>query len=278
MNGVLGIISGSGLLPQALAEAEKSAARPYRVVGFEGLVPAWIEGHPMIQARFEKIGALFADLKAAGVTDVVFAGGMARPTLDPTVFDAGFHALMPRLMPALAEGDDATLRVILEAFEAEGFTIRAAHDLLSDLTVAPGVLTKTNPSEADLVDVARAAEIVAELSRLDIGQGAVVAQGLCFATETLQGTDRMLAFAAEGLARLRPDPEGVKGVLYKAPKRAQDRRVDLPAIGPDTVAATASAGLAGIAIEAGGVMILDRVGTLAAADAAGLFLVARDAG
>ena len=131
------------------------------------------------------------------------------------------------------------------------------------------------PTAADIADADRAAKIVEGLGALDLGQGAVVAQGLCLAVETLPGTDAMLAFAALHDPALRPNPKGARGVLYKAPKPGQDRRIDLPAIGPETVAGAARAGLAGIAWEAGGVLLLDRDATVAAAAAAGLFLWSR---
>ncbi|MBL3554656.1 LpxI family protein, partial [Rhodovulum sulfidophilum] len=123
---------------------------------------------------------------------------------------------------------------------------------------------------------ARAAAIVAALGASDLGQGAVVAQGLCLAVETLPGTDAMLAWVADVAGACRPDPKGAKGVLCKAPKPSQDRRVDLPAIGPATVEAAHRAGLAGIAVEAGGVLVLEPEETLARADALGLFLWVRE--
>ena len=131
------------------------------------------------------------------------------------------------------------------------------------------------PTAADIADADRAAKIVEGLGALDLGQGAVVAQGLCLAVAALPGTDAMLAFAALHDPALRPNPKGARGVLYKAPKPGQDRRIDLPAIGPETVAGAARAGLAGIAWEAGGVLLLDRDATVAAAAAAGLFLWSR---
>ncbi len=137
------------------------------------------------------------------------------------------------------------------------------------------MLTAAQPGKADEKDATRAAAIVAALGQADVGQGAVVAQGLCLALETLPGTDAMLRFVA-GLDDLRPDPKGAKGLLYKAPKPGQERRVDLPALGPGTVRAAAEAGLGGIAFEAGGVMLLDRDQMLAEADRLGLFLWARE--
>ena len=121
---------------------------------------------------------------------------------------------------------------------------------------------------------ARAAEIVAALGAVDVGQGAVVAQGLCLAVESLPGTDAMLAWVAQTARR--PNPAGAKGVFYKAPKPGQDRRIDLPALGPQTVARAAAAGLAGIVWQAGGVILLDRDDMIAGAQAHGLFLWSRE--
>lgn len=133
-------------------------------------------------------------------------------------------------------------------------------------------MTRARPGEGDARDAARAARIVAALGAVDVGQAAVVAQGICLGVETIQGTDVLLDFVARTAARHRPDPEGLRGVLFKGPKPIQDRRLDLPAVGPDTVAGAARAGLAGIALAAGGVMLLDRDRTVAEADRAGLFL------
>jgi DUF1009 family protein len=130
---------------------------------------------------------------------------------------------------------------------------------------------------ADRDDAARAAAIVAALGAADAGQGAVVAQGLCLGLETIQGTDAMLDFVARTGAGFRHDPAGARGVLLKAPKPGQDWRIDLPAVGPDTMRAAAAAGLAGVVVQAGGVLLLGRDETVAAADAAGIFLWGREA-
>ena len=63
------------------------------------------------------------------------------------------------------------------------------------------------------------------------------------------------------------------GVLVKAPKPGQEERVDLPTIGPETVRKAAAAGLAGIAVAAGQVLIAERAATIEAANEHGLFLL-----
>jgi DUF1009 family protein len=167
--------------------------------------------------------------------------------------------------------------MIAGVFEAEGFAVRAPHEILPDLIAPAGTLGRVAPSARDRDDVRRAAEIVAALGAADVGQAAVVAQGICLGLESIQGTDALLDFVARTGAGFRPDPKGPRGVLFKAPKPSQDLRLDLPAIGPGTVERAAAAGLAGVAVQAGGVMILGYAATVAAADAGGLFIWGREA-
>lgn len=272
--GRLGIIAGAGALPRLLYEHAAQAGPQPCVIGFEGITLDWApSGTP--QVAYEKPGQIFRALRQAGCDRVVLAGSMARPRLNPWRFDWKFWTLAWKLLPALRGGDDGTLRAVATMFEGEGLKLMAAHEVHDDLLIRPGVLTRARPGAQDRKDAARAAGIVAALGSQDVGQGAVVAGGLCLAVETIQGTDAMLAYVAETGDAFRTK---AKGVFYKAPKPGQDRRMDLPAIGPDTAAAAAKAGLAGIAVEADGVLILDRAATIAAADAAGLFIWARGAG
>jgi UDP-2,3-diacylglucosamine hydrolase len=270
----IAIVAGRGLLPRLLAEDCARRGRPYRVVLFEGVTLDWLDGHPVLRAAFEKPGRLFADLRAAGCRVVTFAGAMQRPALNPLRFDAKMMRLAPRLLSGVKGGDDSTLRLIAGIFEAEGLAVRAPQEILGELLAPAGVLTRARPSEADRKDTARAARIVRAVGRADVGQGVVVAGGLCLGVETIQGTDVLLEFVARTAGAYRGE---ARGVLLKAPKPGQDWRVDLPSVGPATIEGARAAGLAGIVVEAGGVLILDRAGTVAAADAAGLFLWGREA-
>ncbi|MGS4947701.1 LpxI family protein [Meridianimarinicoccus sp. RP-17] len=278
MTGPVGIVAGRGALPVALARALAGRGRDVVLAEMAGFPVDNPDDLPVIPFRVEKLGALFKTLRAAGVREVAFAGAVARPRLDPAQFDFRTLTLAPRILASLKGGDDATLRMVLDIFEGEGFAVRAAHDIAPDLLPSAGVLTRAQPGSRDRKDASRAAAIVAALSAVDVGQGAVVAGGLALGVEALPGTDRMLAQVAALPADLRPDPASARGVLFKGPKIGQDRRIDLPVIGPDTVAGAAAAGLSGIAIAAGGVMVLDRPAVIAAADAAGLFLWVRKEG
>ena len=272
----LAIIAGRGALPRLLAEEAARSQSTYRIVRFAPAPFDWEAGHPVIEAEFEKPGRLFSDLRRAGCDRVVFAGGMTRPSLNPLRFDLKLMRLAPKLLPRLKGGDDDTLRVLATIFEEVGFRMVAAHDILADLVMPAGVQTRAAPNPADRSDAERAARIVAALGSVDVGQAAVVAQGVCLGIESIQGTDVLLRFVRDTATGLRPDPEGARGVLFKGPKPGQDRRMDLPAIGPETVIRASEAGLAGIVLEAGGALLLERSATLSAADAAGLFIWGRE--
>lgn len=267
------IIAGEGALPGLLVAALRARSQAYVVADMEGF-PAVIPGESPIRFRVERLVPFMDHLAEQGVTQVCFAGAVRRPRLEPELFDGRTAQLVPRLLAAMQAGDDAALRAVIGLFEEMDFQVVGADAIAPDLVPGEGLLCGCL-SEDDRRDGARAAAIVAGLGALDLGQGAVVAQGLCLAVETLPGTDAMLDFVARHGAGLRPDPKGARGLLYKAPKPGQDRRIDLPTLGPATVEAAARAGLGGIAWAAGSVLLLDRAAMVARAQALGLFLWSR---
>ncbi|HMS94147.1 MAG TPA: UDP-2,3-diacylglucosamine diphosphatase LpxI [Tabrizicola sp.] len=263
------LIAGRGLLPRALSDAMVNRPVIAALEGFQldGLAPDLL-------FRVERLVPFLRQLEDRGIERVVFAGAVARPKLDPALFDPDTASLVPRLVAAMAAGDDATLRVVLDIFAEAGFAIAAVSDVAPALLPGAEILAGTVTAR-DEADAERAAAIVAALGAVDVGQGAVVAQGLCLAVEALPGTDAMLAGVAE-IGALRPDPARGRGVFYKAAKPTQDRRIDLPTIGPDTLRATKAAGLGGIAFEAGSVICIDLPEMRHLAGELGLFLWARE--
>jgi UDP-2,3-diacylglucosamine hydrolase len=170
-------------------------------------------------------------------------------------------------------GDDHLLSGFGRLLEDYGFKLVGAQDVAPEILMPEGPLGRHLPSERDRVDVARGLELLSAMGPFDIGQAAVVADRHVLAVEAAEGTDHLLARVAalRGEGRIR-NPIGT-GVLVKAPKPAQDRRLDLPSIGPQTVAGAAAAGLAGIAVTAGAAVIAEAAAVAAAADKAGLFVV-----
>lgn len=263
------IIAGAGRLPAALAAG---MAEPPLVAALDGFAP---EGLTVdLRFRVERLVPFLRALERDGVGQVIFAGAVTRPRLDPALLDEATASLLPRLMAAMAQGDDATLRVVIELFEESGLSVIGVDQAAPALLPGAGVLAGS-PTSRDEADAARAAAIVAALGAVDVGQGAVVAQGLCLGVEALPGTDALLAQVA-GIGALRPDPALGRGVFYKAAKPGQDRRIDLPTIGPETLRGVAGAGLGGVVFEAGSVICLELDELRRLAGELGLFLWARE--
>jgi hypothetical protein len=261
------LIAGQGALPAALVAAMPEAPL---VAALDGFVP---EGLAVdLGFRVERLVPFLRALERDGIGQVIFAGAVTRPRLDPGLLDDGTAALLPRLMTAMAQGDDATLREVISIFEEFGFSVAGVEAVAPDLLPGPGLLAG-RLSPQDEADAARAAAIVAALGAVDVGQGAVVARGLCLGVEALPGTDALLDSVAGLKPGLRPDAG--QGLFYKAAKPGQDRRIDLPTLGPETVRRVAAAGLRGLAFQAGSVICLDLPDMRRRAEAAGLFLWAR---
>lgn len=263
------LIAGQGALPAALVAA--MLEKPL-VTAMEGHAPDGLVVD--LSFRIERLVPFLRALEREGVQEVVFAGAVTRPRLDPALLDPDTAMLLPRLMQAMAAGDDATLRVVIALFEEFGFAVTGVEAVAPALLPGPRVLAGKVTAQ-DEADASRAARIVAALGAVDVGQGAVVVQGLCLAVEALPGTDAMLEAVAALKPGLRPDPARGRGLAFKAAKPGQDRRIDLPTLGPDSLRAVAAAGLGGLAFTAGGVICLDLPQMQRLAGELGLFLWAR---
>ena len=261
----LAIIAGRGGLPAALVAALDT---PPMVCALDGFTPDGVTVDQVF--RVERLALFLRHLEDQGITRVAFAGAVQRPRLDPSLFDPQTAQMVPRLLSAMQAGDDATLRVVIAIFEEAGFEVVGVEDIAPALLPGAGLLAGAL-TPRDEADAERAAAIVAALGAVDVGQVCVVAQGLCLAVEALPGTDAMLASIAQLPANLRPQG----GLFYKSAKPGQDRRIDLPAMGVQTVERAAEAGLAGICWQAGGVICLDLPAMQALAAGRGLFLWAR---
>jgi len=266
------IVAGTGRLPELLASSITSSGRKVLLVLMGGFQPDWAAGYTSFEAAFEKPGRVFDALSKAGCNELIFAGAIVRPRLNPLKFDAKMISIALKVLPALKGGDNRALNVIREICEVEGLTIVGAHHYLEELLAPVGTLTKSTPTQNDFADIERAKSSVKHIGHADTGQGAVVAQGLCLGLETVQGTDVMLDFVANTASNYRPDAKGGQGILLKAPKPGQDWRIDLPAIGPETVENAAKAGLSGIALQSKSVLILGIEETVDRANELGLFI------
>lgn len=269
----LGLIAGGGGLPVEIAQHCERSGRPLFVIRLKGFAGTELADYAGAEIGLAEIGKCLKALRRARCEAVCLAGNVARPDFTSLIPDLRGLTLLPRAIAAARKGDDALLRLLVGEFEKEGFAVEGAHEVMDDLSLAEGLFAGPTPSGEDLGDVRRALAIAREIGRLDIGQGAVVSRGLVLAVEAQEGTDAMLARVAELPLHLRGRAGAGAGVLAKAPKPIQETRVDLPTIGPMTVQAAARAGLAGIAGEAGGLIVLERDAVKRMAEELGVFVL-----
>jgi len=268
----LGLIAGGGALPVSVAARCEAEGRPVFLIRLAGFADAHLARYPGIDAGMAEFGKILSALKKAGCTAVCFAGTVSRPDFRTLKPDLKGATLLPGIIAAASKGDDALLRKILSVFEGEGYAIEGADDVLGGDTLPAGALGTMTPTNAQLDDLRKALHVAEKAGELDIGQGAVVCDGLVLAVEAQEGTDAMLARVAGLPADLRGSAAERKGALGKAPKPIQDLRVDMPVIGPQTLELAAAAGLAGVGGVAGKLILIDRPTLVEAADRLGLFV------
>jgi len=267
------IVCGGGSLPFAVADAVLRRGRravlfPIRGWGDAAAVERY-EHHWIALGQFGRMCRL---ARAEQCRDVVFIGNLVRPPISEIRLDWQTIRLMPRIIGLYRGGDDHLLSGIGRILERDGFRMVGIKDVAPDLLAPVGSLTRTAPDAKAAADIAKGREALSALSPFDIGQAVVVIDGHVVAVEDIEGTDGLLARIAQLRAQGRIRSASRRGVLVKLPKRGQDLRFDLPAIGPQTVAGAVKAELAGIAVLAGNTIVAEPQAMIETADAAGLFL------
>jgi hypothetical protein len=267
---ILGLIAGGGAMPQkVIAACQAQGVKPF-VVGFEGHTdPSVMDGVEHMWSRLGAAGQIIKTLKSHHVHDLVLIGSVRRPSLSelrPDLKTAGFFAKFA--MRSI--GDSDLLSLLREFLEDEGFRLHGVHKFAQDLLVRPGLLSKSSPSKSDWVDIVRGFDVTQNLGGLDIGQAAIVQEGIVLGVEAAEGTDELIRRC------LHLKRKGRGGVLVKTCKPEQDVDLDLPTIGPETIRCAAEAGLSGLVVHAGKSLILEEDRTIDLANKDKLFLLSAD--
>lgn len=266
----LGIIAGSGELPRVIIEACRENGRPYFVIALQDMVDAEtieMAGDRLATIRFGSIGKAFELLHKHDVTELVMAGRVTRPKLTSIRPDMTGAKLLARISPHLLNGDNQLLSTIVTFLEEEGFRVVGAEEAVRDLITPEGMIGSIYPDKRAQADIETGARIARAIGALDIGQAVIIQNGLTLGVEAMEGTDGLILRCES----LKLEDKG--GVLVKVKKPQQEKRVDLPTIGVSTIERIAQCGFAGVAIEAGASLILNRREVARRADALGVFVI-----
>ena len=271
-SGSLAILCGGGAFPLEVAGEARRVGREPFLIGIVGATDPAIEAYPHVWVRIGEVGKLFAALKERAIAEMVIIGAMTRPEFADLRLDWGAVKRAAGIAQLFRRGDNGLLAGIAAIIEREGVRVVGAHEVAPRLLAPVGKIGACTASVEDETDIAFGGGLLSALSTFDAGQGVIVASGRVLAIEAAEGTDAMLARAAELRANGRLRFAGPAGVLVKAPKQGQDLRLDMPAIGPKTIEGAIKAQLRGVAIAAGRVLVLERERCAREADAAGLFV------
>ncbi|MGO9944616.1 MAG: LpxI family protein [Rhodoblastus sp.] len=272
MSGKVALICGGGQFPLVAARAAQASGREVFLLGLRGIASRDIEKFPHVWLGIGQLGQGFREISAREIRDICLIGSLSRPEFSDLRLDWGGIKRLPEIIRMFAGGDDHILKGVIGLFEREGFSVVGVDSFAPALLAGIGAMNAL-PFPDDLAeDLALGRKCLGDLSAHDCGQALVVAGRRIIAIEAVEGTDAMLDRVTQLREQRRWRPKGPAGLLVKAPKQGQDLRVDLPAIGPQTVAAAARAGLRGLAVAAGKVLILERASVAAEAEKAGLFL------
>lgn len=264
----LGIVAGGGDIPRMLIEDCQQQKRDFFVLAIEGNADKNLLDNTIPHAwiRLGQAGTGFKRLKDEKVQDVVMIGTIKRPSFKELVPDLRTTAFFAKIgMKSL--GDDGILRAVVKEFEHDGMVVRGIHEVMPELLVKSGILTKHKPDKKAFADIKRGVEVGLELGRLDVGQSVIVQQGLVLGVEGIEGTDKLIIRCGEYKRK------GEGGVLVKLRKPQQDMRIDLPTIGLSTLKNAKNSGLRGVAVHAGNALIVDEKNVIDYADKEGLFIV-----
>jgi DUF1009 family protein len=271
----LGILAGGGPLPGRVAAAAAAAGRKVFVIGLEGFADRHVIGAwPHVFLRMGAVRSIFGALREHGCQDLVLIGPVRRPSFLDLRPDVDGAKMLARFGRAAFTGDDGLLSAVIRVLGEEGFRVLGMHEILNEALGPRGLLSRAAPGANAMADVRRGIAVTRAMGAVDVGQCCVVSAGVVIAVEAVEGTDAMLSRCGALLDAL--GMEKPAGVLVKSVKPGQDRRADLPTIGPDTIRHAAVAGLAGVAYDAGGTILAEREACIARSDELGLFLLGFD--
>ncbi len=266
-NKKIGMIAGGGMMPVEIIKYCNKHGMEIFVIGIEPFASEeQLKDAPHTFAKIGEAGKMLKTFKKNDVYRIVLAGGIKRPSLKEMIPDWGGMKILAKLA-VKKMSDDGMFRAVMDEIENHGFKVVGIEEVVPEMLFSEGLYGKVKPSAEDMDDIMRGITVAKALGAVDVGQAVVVQEGMVLAVEAIEGTDMMLSRAAT------VRKEGKAPVMVKILKPGQDMRVDLPAIGLQTIEQLKKYGIKGIAVEAGGILMIEREAVIKMADESGIFII-----
>lgn len=259
------IIAGGGELPKDILRHSRSEKKSTSVIciASEANIADFKKADNSIEIPIGKIGKAIKYLQENNISHIVFAGSVERPALSKISVDLEGAKLLALLLKEKFLGDDNLLKTTLKYFENKGFTILPASNFSEASGKQKGVITTSKPNTQELEDIEIAKTAFKKIGKLDVGQALIVSEKRIIAIEGAEGTDNMLRRSGQYI-------EG-HALLFKAHKPGQDKRVDMPTIGPKTIEIMHNNNISGIVIDQN-VIILSQQETIDKANSLDIYI------
>ncbi len=262
----LGIVAGSGALPEKLVAYCQKEKRDFCIVGFKNQTDEkLLKQAPHILVKLGQLKKPIQFLKQNNVKELVLIGAVRRPSVFELKPDLKTFRLLMKYGLS-RHGDDKVLCLVDQVLSEEGFELHGVHEYLPELIMPKGILGKVKPTDKHLKDIEKAEDVLYQLGKADVGQSAVLQNRLILGVEAIEGTDELIKRCGKYQRK------GGKPVLVKMKKPDQDERFDLPTIGPKTIENLNAGGYAGVALQANSALIVELEKTVRLADQYGLFV------
>ena len=272
----LGLIAGNGSFPLLLLEAARAQGAQVVVAAIKE------ETSPQIEQRgaaavywlsLGELGKLIETFKHEGIQTAVMAGQVKHKQI--------FSSIRPdwRLAKVLfslgTRNTDSLIGAVAKVLEDEGIHLISSTSFLEPLLAKPGVLSRREPTEAEMRNIEYGRSVARHLAQYDIGQTVVIAEAACVAVEAMEGTDATILRAGEIMRSAGAETSVLSRALtiVKVAKPNQDMRFDVPVIGLKTIETMQRAGASCLAVDAERCLLLEGEKIIAAADSAGIAIV-----
>jgi len=263
----LGMIAGGGMMPVEIIKHCNANNIEIYVVGLESFATSdQLKDAAHSFAKIGEAGKMLKTFKENGVKNIVLAGGIKRPSLKELIPDFGGMKFIAKVAMKKMS-DNGMFGAVINEIEEHGFKVVGIEDVVPEMLFKEGVYGKIKPSADDMDDIRRGITVAKALGAVDVGQAVVVQEGMVLAVEAIEGTDMMLSRAAT------VKKAGKAPVMVKVLKPNQELRVDLPAIGLQTIEQLKKYGIKGIAVEAGGILLIEHEEVIKQANEAGIFII-----
>ena len=275
----LGLIAGNGKFPFLVLEAARSQGIEVVVAAIKEETSPDIEQHGAASVHWLSLGELsklIETFQREGVSRAIMAGQVKHKQIFSSIKPD--WRLAKVLLSLTARNTDSLLGAIARVLESEGISLMSSTALLEPMLADEGVLTSRVPSDAEQTNITYGRAVAQHLSRFDIGQTVVIAEAACVAVEAMEGTDQTILRAGELMKSpsLGKEPSTFSRALtvIKVAKPNQDMRFDVPVVGIRTIEIMKQAGATCLALDAGRCLMFDKSAVIAAANVAGICVVA----